>query len=44
MSYIGDHYGLKFPAIKVYFNKSNDGINWSPVDTSNPVIYTGGIS
>jgi len=44
MSYLGDHYGLKFPKIKVYFNKSSDGINWEPVNSSQPVIYVGGIS
>lgn len=44
MSYLGDHYGLEFPKIKVYFNKSQDGIHWTPVDEKNPVIYVGGIS
>jgi hypothetical protein len=44
MSYLGDHYGLQFPKIKVYFNKSEDGIHWAPVNPKEPVIYVGGIS
>lgn len=39
-SYIGNHYSItNRPNISVYFNQSQDGWNWSPVDPENPVVY-----
>jgi len=42
-SYSGDHYGPT-GNITVYFNYTNDGINWKPVNSEIPEVYVGGVS
>jgi hypothetical protein len=43
-SYIGDHYSPKRSDILVYFNVSDDGFTWRPLNVSSGFVYEGGVS
>lgn len=43
VSYHGDKFDFEeLNHINLLFNKSNDGINWEPVDAEKPISYVGG--
>lgn len=43
-SYRGNHYESGKGAIALHLSRSDDGIDWAPVDAGNPVVYKGGVS
>ena len=43
-SYSGEHYGIEEADVAVFFQRSTDGVNWSPVNPDREVSYRGGNS
>lgn len=43
-SYSGAHYGVGEGAVQVYFQSSQDGLTWAPVDPERVASYSGGVS
>mmetsp|Transcript_47271 Transcript_47271/g.122166 ORF Transcript_47271/g.122166 Transcript_47271/m.122166 type:complete len:417 (-) Transcript_47271:2071-3321(-) len=43
-SYRGNHYGVTTPDVRVFFNVSDDGWNWAPMQEDHSVMYEGGVN